>query len=298
MELHQLEYVVALDKYKQFSLASEKINISQPSMSYGIKALEQELGVVLFARTTRSLQLTEAGKEFLIYASNILTEVQNVKNAMQNHQKLYIGNIRLGSIPSISCWDIISVIISFQKVHPGIHVDINEENSDTLIKKIVSSELDMAFLSLAEPLNEQTACIPIGYDHLVLLVHRSHWLANHRQITHLSDLAEEKFLVVTGLKKDFTAHCRLTGFEPYIAFTSNHKDSVKKHVEENVGIAPFTATVAKEMQNDQTVIVEFTPFIKRTLVLAMAKKNNSLIIKVFKEFFLEHFTNKSLREDE
>ncbi|HHV17517.1 MAG TPA: LysR family transcriptional regulator, partial [Thermoanaerobacterales bacterium] len=61
MEMYQLEYVLALEKYMHFSRASEMINVSQPTLSHGIKKLEQELGIDLFIRSTRPVQLTAAG---------------------------------------------------------------------------------------------------------------------------------------------------------------------------------------------------------------------------------------------
>ncbi|MDD4766265.1 MAG: LysR family transcriptional regulator, partial [Desulfotomaculaceae bacterium] len=75
MEIHQLEYVLAVANHKSFSRAAEEINISQPSLSQQIFKLENELGTNLFVRTTRCVNLTPAGREFISHARNIMSEL-------------------------------------------------------------------------------------------------------------------------------------------------------------------------------------------------------------------------------
>ena len=82
MEIHQLEYVLAVATYNSFTRAAESQNVSQSSLSQQIRKLEDELGVNLFARTTRSVQLTPAGAEFITYAKRILSEIDKARQSI------------------------------------------------------------------------------------------------------------------------------------------------------------------------------------------------------------------------
>ena len=111
MEIHQLEYVVAVDRYKHFSLAAEQINVSQPTLSHQIKKLEIELGVELFIRTTRSIQVTAAGKEFIQvrgvggHDGVALYLVGHPAKAVQNAQaKRFLAHLFVSSLVNIILW--------------------------------------------------------------------------------------------------------------------------------------------------------------------------------------------------
>ncbi|MCR4442840.1 MAG: LysR family transcriptional regulator [Peptococcaceae bacterium] len=288
MEIHQLEYVLALQKYMQFSLAAEEINISQPTLSHGIKKLEQELGVNLFTRNTRNVQLTPAGEEFVVYAKRILSEIDKAKNAMLAHANLDKGNIKVGAIPTITYLGITSVIAAFQKTYPGINMEISEEDTDVLIKKMHASELDAAFLNSTNISHDELEFYPLINDKLVLLVSASHELARQKNV-NLADLSAEKFMVVTGLRNDFVNSCRLAGFEPNIVLVSIQALTVKELVEEGLGIAPFTTRIAEFFSSPRTAIVNFTPEIKRTIALTVAKHNKTITTQAFKDFILKNF---------
>jgi LysR family transcriptional activator of glutamate synthase operon len=289
MEMYQLEYVLALEKYMHFSRASEMINVSQPTLSHGIKKLEQELGIDLFIRSTRSVQLTAAGEEFVVYAKRILSEINNAKNAMSAHTNLNKGNIRIGAIPTICYLGITSIISAFQKAYPGINMEIFEEDSSDLLKKISKSELDVAFINSANISEDGFDIYPLINDKMVLLLSINHGLAKKNRVD-LSKLAKEKFLIVTGLKDDFIEACRLADFEPDIVLSSIQSPTIKELVEQGLGIAPFTSRVASALLNANMKIVHFTPVIKRKIALAVVKNNNTITTKAFSDFVLKNVT--------
>lgn len=82
--IEQLKYFLAVEKYKNFSVASYELCISQSSLSKQIKALENELDTILFDRTTRNITLTDTGKEFLIYAKNSIKSYDNIIHIIKN----------------------------------------------------------------------------------------------------------------------------------------------------------------------------------------------------------------------
>lgn len=82
--IEQLKYFLAVEKYKNFSVASYELCISQSSLSKQIKALENELDTILFDRITRNITLTDTGKEFLIYAKNSIKSYDNIIHIIKN----------------------------------------------------------------------------------------------------------------------------------------------------------------------------------------------------------------------
>jgi len=291
MEIHQLEYVLALERYKHFSLAAEEINVSQPTLSHQIKKLEDELGVELFVRTTRSVKLTPAGEDFMIYAKRILSDVQNAKLAMQEHTHLQKGSIKIGATANITYLGITSLIAEFQKMYPGISIKLYEDITDNLIKRMHTHEIDVAFIHSINDEQQIADIYPLIHDRIVLFVSRSHALAD-RESVDLSELATEKFVMYKmsgGIRKELIQYCRDAGFEPDIIFESSHVETMKGLVEEGVGVLLSSNIVASCILDAKTAIVNLTPSIKRITSLAVSKNSNLLTTQAFRDFILKHY---------
>lgn len=288
MELHQLQYVVAVDKYQHFSLAAESINVSQPTLSHQIKKLEKELGVELFVRTTRSVKPTPAGKEFIVYAKRILADVENAKNAMLSHIDLNKGHLKIGVALNITYLGITSLIAQFKKQYPGIEINLWEESSEILLKKIDEYEIDVAFVNTPFIPQENFTFHHLFGDQFVLLVSRGNKLAKRKNVP-LALLAEEKFILYkkmgAGTRQEFIRMCHEAGFQPDIIFESSFIDTMKGLVEEGVGSLLCTKHVALSLLNEQTAIVQFEPVIKRHMGFAVST-NLHPAAKAFKDFIL------------
>ena len=100
MEIHQLEYFVAVVETGGFSRAAERCNVAQPSLSQQIKKLEGEIGQPLFDRLNRKVVLTEAGRMLLPRANRILGELQDIKVEMQTEIQEGYGTLKVGFIPT------------------------------------------------------------------------------------------------------------------------------------------------------------------------------------------------------
>ena len=118
MEMHQLEYVLAVAKYNNFTRAAEEIRTSQSSLSQQIGKLENELGISLFMRTTRSVQLTPAGAEFVTHAKRIMAEVAKARLCINEYVSIEKGNLTLGVIAVVGHSNIPKLIVSFQNNFP------------------------------------------------------------------------------------------------------------------------------------------------------------------------------------
>ncbi|MGV2487897.1 UNVERIFIED_CONTAM: LysR family transcriptional regulator, partial [Bacillus mycoides] len=101
IELRQLEYFLAVSKELHFTKAAEKLNISQPSLSQQIRALEHEVGMPLFDRIGKKISLTEAGRVLLSHSKTIFHEVEQARSAIQDLNGLHHGSLTIGSLLTV-----------------------------------------------------------------------------------------------------------------------------------------------------------------------------------------------------
>lgn len=289
MELHQLEYFVAVDKYKKFSRAANEINVSQSTLSDQVRKLEDELGVKLFVRTTRRVQTTAAGRDFLVYARRILSDVQKAHYAMSEYATLLKGTLRIGTIPHATCLGITNIISAFLKEFNNIDISIAEANSDALIGKLNDGEIDLAFITSPYKSGHDIEFHPLIDDRLVLFLSRRHPLAKRAEVD-LQELAGEKFLLTKSSatwKNQIIQACDSAGFQPGIILNSTHFETIKAFVQEGSGVTLLTSSVARYIAGPETAIVELKDPITCNTGLALPRCSSTALVTRFHEFVLE-----------
>ncbi len=148
MEVHQLEYFVAVAETGGFSRAAERCSVAQPSLSQQIKKLEREIGHPLFDRLNRKVILTSVGRMLLPRARAILGELQDIKVEMQTEIQDGYGTLSVGFIPTIAPFVLPRVIRRFSREFPNATLEVHEDLTDALIQKIIAAELDVGITSL------------------------------------------------------------------------------------------------------------------------------------------------------
>ena len=133
MELYTLRYVLAVADSGNFSLAAQACHVGQPALSQQIAKLEKELGVALFARNPRGATLTEAGKDFVLRAREILQRAQALQAEMSFYAGLRKGSLNLGIITSLQCINFGGMLSAFCGSYPDISVNIVQEGTHRLL---------------------------------------------------------------------------------------------------------------------------------------------------------------------
>jgi LysR family transcriptional activator of glutamate synthase operon len=295
MEIYQVEYFLALLKSKQFSKAAEDIFVSQSTLSHGIKKLEEELGVALFIRTPRNVQLTKAGKEFTVYAKEIVQNTCDAKTAIGSFSSCNKGCIRIGTMPVISYSHVMPIIAAFQIAYPNITLEIYEDTTRSLLKKLVSAELDVAVINYgiySSAPSDVLECYKLVVAKLVLLVPQNCWLAKKKTIS-ISELKHEKFLLEKGQKSDFIEYCKNSGFEPNIVAESNHALTLKELIQKGIGIAPLANDVAMSFLDCRTAIVDVTPVLDRITGIVFLRHQKNAAITTFHEFVMREIAKEN-----
>lgn len=244
MNLHQIECVLAVAKYNSFSLAADSCYISQSSLSQQIANLEKELGVSLFNRTTRSIQITEAGKDFVAYGNTIIRNINTMKEKMFSYSNLLCGTINIGAINSVEKVHFSDLIADFYSKFPNLSVNIIRGDSLSLIDSLEKQEIDVAFLTM--PVNARYGDIcfeEIGTDEYFLVVPDAHPLAD-RKYAQLQDFKEDRFIIhqPSQAVSNICLHaCRDAGFSPKIACRISATPIALNLIAKNIGIGIFAS---------------------------------------------------------
>ncbi|KUK83975.1 MAG: Transcriptional regulator [Pelotomaculum thermopropionicum] len=288
MEIHQLEYVLAVAKYQGFTRAAKEIKISQPSLSQQICKLENELGISLFVRTTRSVQLTPAGEEFVTHAKRIMSEVNAARRCIHEYVSIEKGCLKIGVIAVIGYSHIPNLLASFQKNFPGIKLNLYEEQCGVLLHLLRSSKIDAAICQIPST-DPNFHFYPLITDQMVVVTSHRHPLANRKSVD-LKELEDENFILTpptSGHYHDFLNSCRSAGFVPKVIADCAIVNTMLGLVREELGITVLSSHVAAAATNRNPgfKIISLTPTIKRETVLVM--RNNADLpppLKVFLKF--------------
>jgi LysR family hydrogen peroxide-inducible transcriptional activator len=150
MEIHQLRYFVAVADEGSFSRAAAKVRVAQPSLSQQIRKLEAEIGQPLFDRLPRSVVLTEAGRCFIDYARQILTSIEDARRCVNELDGEISGTLAVGAIPTIAPYVLPQLVRNFHEHYPEVTLEIVEDVTDGITRRIEAGELDVALASTCQ----------------------------------------------------------------------------------------------------------------------------------------------------
>jgi DNA-binding transcriptional LysR family regulator len=179
MELRHFRYFVAVAEELHFGRAARRLHISQPPLSQQIAALEQEVGVPLLKRTSRSVELTEAGKRFLDEAREALAQADKAVALARRAAQGEIGRIQIGFVPI--CGVIPVAIRRFMTRHPGIRVTLRNQESSEQLDAILRGRMDVGFVHAPVSVRG-LECVTVERHPLVAALPSRHPLAGQRTI--------------------------------------------------------------------------------------------------------------------
>ncbi|MBE0390288.1 MULTISPECIES: LysR substrate-binding domain-containing protein [unclassified Flavobacterium] len=181
MEIQQLNYFIKTAEVLHFTKAAELCFVTQSALSQQIKKLEEELGMPLFLRTGKKIQLTEAGTLFLKHAQQIVGDVQSGKQAIEDLNALIGGELRIG-VTYIFGLLVLPVVQTFAKSYPKLKIIVEYGATEPLEQKLISNELDLVLVISANEIDSRIRKIPLFTSELVMAVAKTNPLAALTQI--------------------------------------------------------------------------------------------------------------------
>lgn len=189
-----MRYVVAIAEERSFTRAAATCFVGQSALSHQIKALERELGVTLFARTSRRVELTAAGEAFAAAARVSLDAAERAVADAAAATGDVRGTLTIGLIPTVTAIDIPAALAAFHRAHPAVRITLRGGGSDEFIGAIAEGVMDVAVLGLAEDAIPQGVSTRVlARERLVAVVAAEHPLAARQRI-RLADVADEVFV--------------------------------------------------------------------------------------------------------
>ena len=220
IELRYLRYFIAVAEELHFGHAAARLNISQPPLSQQIQILEQQIGARLFARTNRSVSLTEAGRQFLADSRQILSQVDDAAARAARLHHGETGELRIGFTSSAPFIKAVSDTLStFRRRYPDVHIQTRETNTREQIVPLNEGALDLGLMRNTH-LPDTLVWERVLREPLLAMVPRDHPLASQPCVS-LRELAREPFVffdphVGTGLYDDILGLMRRYDLTPAI----------------------------------------------------------------------------------
>jgi LysR family hydrogen peroxide-inducible transcriptional activator len=261
MTITQLKYVLAVAKYQNFTAASEKCFVTQPTLSMQIQKLEDELGVIIFNRKKKPIQLTAIGEKLVEQAKIIVDESQRITDIV-DQQKGYVGgDFRLGIIPTIMPTLLPLFLKTYIKRYPKVNLIIEELTTEEIIKKLNEGYIDAAIA--ATPL-ENTSIEEriLYYEPFIGYISDKHRLFNNKKLK-VSDLDIDDILLLDDghcFKDNILNLCGSTTKEDKGSFSlrSGSFNTLIKLSKEGLGMTllPFLQTLDLS-ENDKNNLRDF-----------------------------------------
>jgi len=225
MDLRHLRYFLCVAQEMHFGRAALRLGISQPPLSQQIRALEEELGVRLFDRTSRRVRLTQAGRLFEPEARQTLAQADRAAQIARMAGRAEIGQLGLAlttSGPFVP--PVARALYRFRQTHPGVELTLREQGRDEQVESVRARQLDVGILR-----DYEAPVLPDGMvshcllrEEMLLALRSDHWLARRDAPPGISDLREEPLVLYggssgAGFTDHFLALCTGAGFMPKIA---------------------------------------------------------------------------------
>ncbi|PWF39002.1 LysR family transcriptional regulator [Massilia glaciei] len=253
IDLKQLKYFLAVAEEKSFSRAAERLHISQPPLSQQIMKLESELGVRLFARTTRTFELTVAGRALMGEASDMLAKMRMTIDTIRQIDRGEVGRLRVGIVGSAMWGPIPSLLEQFQTRFPRVTWTLHESGPNVQYEALRAKQIDVGFwrepkLDVDELKHHNLRQELCFRENVCVAVNEQHPLASQEYI-ELTDIAEEPMLTLALDKSSFPRYliqcCIDAGFEPMIFQEASEPQTLLAMVGAGLGVTLMPETTSR-----------------------------------------------------
>lgn len=240
MDLRTIENFLKLTERLNYRKTAEDIYIAQPALSRQIMQLEEDLGVMLFNRHKRKVELTEAGVYFRDEAKRILGDFERVCQHTAQIHRGEGGEIRIAHSSSSMQFLLPAILAKIQKEIPSMQTVLIESTNVYEINALLNRSIDVGFgpnVIVPKEINART----LYAENFVVLLPQDHWLSNNN-FHSLAQLADENFILPSrsessGYVESIEALCQNHGFIPKVAYQSGNTNTVLRLVEAGVGVS-------------------------------------------------------------
>ena len=304
MDFHHLKYFTEVADKKSFSKAARTLHISQSAISRTIKALEDELGVVLFMRNAKAVELTDAGAIFLTHAKRVVFMFEHLKTDFENEFKLEQGTVLIGLPPITGAPVFANLLGAFKQEYPQIELDLYEHGSKKVGISVQEGLIDLGIVC-TQPKEKDFESFFLSDDKMCVVMPKGYPLEERKEIPMklLADYPLVLYRDDFNLHDDILSNCKKIGFTPKIVFETSQRDLMLQTVSSGLGVAILPSRLCPPNSADGNIAVRPLTEPKMTHHLyAIWKKGRYLsrAARLWIEFTKDHLTllNKEKLDDE
>ena len=292
MTLLQLQYFQTLARVLHYTQAAAELHIAQPSLSYSIKELEKELGVKLFEKDSRHIRLTIYGEQFLPYAQQALSMIDEGVGVLRQMSNSAQQIVRLGYFHSVSASLIPSVMLGIygQDKNQNIRFQFTEAPSFDLFQALKKGEIDLAFCLHQD---EDLESVTIMRQPLYLAVPEHHPLARRESVC-FDDFSREPIVMLdkpSSLRQQLDEIYSLHGQSPQVVFEVRECNAALQYVALRFGVSVLPQVPA--MENEKVVVIpisdETASFVRTVSFSWMKRRPLSPAAKRVRDYIVEHY---------
>src|SRR6185503_13013248 len=256
MKLQQLRYLTeVVRRGLNVSEAAAALHTSQPGVSKQIKALEQELGIEVFARHGKRLvAITEPGKAVVSIAERILAEAQNLRRAGEEFANDQLGTLTIAATHTQARYSLPKAVAAFKRRYPGVELHIQQGNPTQIVEQVLSGEADMGVATEMVGEHPELVSLPVFQWNRVVVVPPKHALLKVTPLT-LDKLAQHPIVTYdfafanrSLVQKAFESR----GLKPNVVLSAQDSDVIKTYVELGLGVG-ILAKQAFDAEKDRTL---------------------------------------------
>jgi DNA-binding transcriptional LysR family regulator len=256
MEMAQIRYVLAAAKHLNFTRAATECNVTQPALTKGVKALEEELGATLFHREGRRILISEFGRSMLPHLQHIADEADTARMIAQNFRLLEKMPIQLGVMSTVGHLRLARFLARFEKMHKGLELSVSEGSVTDLTDRLNDGEIDIAIMTRTDPLAEALRTHVLYTERYVVVFPPEHRLGQLNAVA-LRDLSGEPYVdrLACEMREMVMAVCADMEVALYARFRSEREDWVQAMVLAGIGFAfmpEYSVTLPGLMQRPLT----------------------------------------------
>lgn len=258
MTLTQLEYVVALDTYRHFLLASEKCFVTQPTLSMQIQKLEDELGVKLFDRTKQPVIPTEIGVSIIAQARVVLREAGLIRQLIRDQKDALTGELRIGIIPTLAPYLLPPLYKEMREKYPQLNLVIKETITEEVIHELKNNRLDCGLVvtPLKDPSIKEDV---LFYEELFVYVSKKNALVDKKYVLPNDIDPNQLWLLEEGhcFRSQVLNLCELRKRGDFhVKYETGNIETLKRMVDKSDGITILPELAVMEFSKPQLKLVK------------------------------------------
>ncbi len=292
--LRQLNVFEAVARQLSYTRAAESLHLSQPAVSMQIRQLEDEIGLELFEKLGKKIQLTEAGRELFQYSQAINRQLSEAEEVMESLKGLSRGRLKIAVASTVNYFAP-RLMAAFSRKHPGVNLHLDVTNREALMRLLNANEADLVLMG-QPPQSLDLESEPFMDNPLVVIAPSDHELVEQAAIP-LQRIAEELFLMResgSGTRQAMERFFDDQGLILRQGMEMTRNEAIKQGVRAGMGLGVVsTHTIELELETGRLAVldVEGFPILRKWYLVYRKGKRLSPVAEAFRSFVLAEANN-------